>query len=236
MKSGTYPLALAAFLAAPALTHAATVSGLTFAAASPGGNQSLASHFHSESGLAEVGNLEDIPGFEEIRALSEVDLSGLAAASSATLRFDLFDDAGLFDENDFAYLGPIDILACGADNAAELAYFGAVATGTGGSFSTAGLSVGETLSFDVTALYNAAIGAGDSALGIRLQIAGTDNGGAYTFDAFDLGTGDATGSTDPGGPTDPTGPTSPSPVPLPASAALLLGALRGLGGLRRKSA
>ncbi len=233
MKTGTYPLALAALLALPGLASAATVSGLTFSAASPGGLQDFASHFHSESETAEVGNLEDVSGLEEVRGLSEFDLSGLSETTSAVLSFDVGADSGLFPENGFAYLGPIDILAYGANNALDLADYSVAPTGTVGSFSTAGLSVGDALSFDVTALLNAAIGAGDPALGIRLQIAGAGNGGAYTFNAFELTTTDATDPTDPTGPTDPT---APSPVPLPAGAVLLLGALAGLGGLRRRSA
>lgn len=238
MKLGTFTLALGATLVPAGLVQAATLSGLTFAVGSAAGLPGLGTHFHAGTAgaeiteaRAEVGNLEVRFGTEEIRGLSEFDLSGVGEVASASLGFGVFAEKGLYDNNDFAYRGPIDIYSYRGDGVATLADYSAAETGLVGSFSTEGLAAGETLGFDVTAALNAALDAGEDSLGFRLQIAGEGNGGAFTFEDFQIVTTETGGPTDP---TDPTDPTGPSPVPLPASALLLLGAVAGLGGMRRR--
>ncbi|HIK19287.1 MAG TPA: PEP-CTERM sorting domain-containing protein [Leptolyngbyaceae cyanobacterium M33_DOE_097] len=88
------------------------------------------------------------------------------------------------------------------------------------TFSTTGLAVGNTLSFDITALFNGAISSGSTSLGLRLQTAPgtTTNGGAWTFDNFRLTTDNQTSQ----------------PVPEPLTIAGAVVAATSLGVMRRK--
>ncbi len=91
-------------------------NGFTYSVASSGSNQSVGDHFHSNTGgafgnppgKAEVGSFFS----EEVRGLSEYNLSGLSPASSAFVSFEVFKEGGLFSgENYFPFLGDIDIVA-----------------------------------------------------------------------------------------------------------------------------
>ncbi|MDY7015844.1 MAG: PEP-CTERM sorting domain-containing protein [Cyanobacteriota bacterium] len=174
-------------------------NGLTYAVASDGFNNNIGTHYHSNTGgafgnppgKAEVGDFFN----EEVRGLSEYDLTGLSASSSALISFDVFKVAGLFlNQNDFPFVGDIDIVAYAGDNSEDLSDYQAATLGTIGTFNTGGLSVGDTLNFDVTSIFNGAIASSLSSLGVRLQTsAGTDaRGGAVTFDDFTLTVDDST--------------------------------------------
>lgn len=197
-------------------------NGFTFTVAD--GCDGVGNHFHSSTGgdfgnpagRAEVGDYS----CEETRGLSEYDLTGLGAAASAFVTFDVDMLAGLFPGvNDFAYVGDIDIFAYQGNNAEDISDFNAASTGMVGTFSTTGLAVGNTLSFDITAIYNAAIAAMDSSLGIMLRIADAGNGGAITFLDFRLTTDDQT-----------------SAVPIPAAAFMFPLGIAALRMARRKKA
>jgi uncharacterized repeat protein (TIGR01451 family) len=200
--------------------------GFTFAVASSSSDRTSGTHFHSSTGgefgnpagKAEVGDF----GTEEVRGLSEYDLAGLAAGP-AFVTFEVFQAGGLFaGTNDFPFDGEIEIVAYEGSNTEDIADYHTATFGTVGSFFTAGLVVGNTISFDVTTLYNAAIAGGFSSLGIRLQLAaGVDaGGGAWTFENFRLTSSNESTAT--GTPTPTTGdPATPTPTLTPAPAAAL---------------
>lgn len=171
-------------------------TGFTFSVASSSDN-TVGTHFHSSTGgdfgnpagQAEVGSFST----EEVRGISEYNLTGLTTASSAFVSFDVFTDGGLFSEtNDFPFTGNIDIVAYEGNNLENISDYQASVIGNVGTFNTGSLDIGDTLSFDVTSLLNNAIDNDLSSLGIRLQIASGTNtqGGAWTFDSFRLTTDD----------------------------------------------
>jgi hypothetical protein len=209
---------------------AATITdGFTFAVASGGGAPSTGTHFHSDTGgaygnpagKAEVGSYSS----EEVRGLSEYNLTGLTSTPSAFVTFEVYKAGGLFGgTNDFPYNGLINVVAYAGNNLEDISDYSAASIGTVGQFSTTGLGVGNTISFDITSIFNAAIAAGDTSLGIRLEIASAPNGGAYTFDLFRLTT-DNQSTVDLGGAT-----------PLPGALPLFASGLGAIGFLahRRK--
>lgn len=209
-----------------AFTHGATAAtiteGFTFTVASDGSDQSVGDHFHSNTGgsfgnpagKAEVGSFST----EETRGLSEYNLTGLSSATSAFVTFRVFSLDGLFaGTNDFQYIGDIAVDAYAGNNLEDISDYEAASTGAVGIFNTAALLAGDTLSSDITAIFNAAIGNGDASLGIRLAIADNPNGGAVTFDSFRLTTDNQT-----------------SVVPVPAALPLLLAGLAVMGLITRR--
>jgi hypothetical protein len=203
-------------LAAPRVAAADTVTlGDTFAVASEFGDQSVGTHFHSDSsgsfgnpaGKAEVGAFIA----ENVVGLSEFNLTGLNPnPASAVLTFNVFAAMGLFAPiNDFPLNGTIDVLAYHGNNAEDITDYEASAIATIGSIKTSDLVVGSPVSFDITTLLASQIAGGFNSLGVRLQSAGpfTVNAGAWTFDNFSLTTSD--GSTD------------VAPVPEPSTIGLL---------------
>jgi hypothetical protein len=172
--------------------QAATITdGFTYSVASSSGSTDSGSHFHSNTGgafgnpagKAEVGRFFS----EEVRGLSEYNLTGLAAASSAYVTFDVYKAAGLFGgSNDFPFEGRIEVDAYRGNNAENISDYQAASTGLVGSFATTPLFVGGVVSFNVTSIFNAAIANGDSSLGIRLKAAPLNPSGAWTFQSFRL--------------------------------------------------
>jgi len=152
-------------------TAAVITPGFTFSVADAfTGAAGVGTHFHSNTGgsfgnpagLAEVGRLGD----EEVRGLSEYNLTGLAVAPTAFVTFQVNQLGGLFGQANGTFT--IAINAYTGNNTENLSDFQAASTGAVGSFSTSGLVVGNTLSFDITGIYNTAIGLGNTSLGIRL--------------------------------------------------------------------
>ncbi|MEP0870422.1 hypothetical protein NDA01_11470 [Trichocoleus desertorum AS-A10] len=206
--------------------QAATITnGFTFSVADGGGN-GIGNHFHSSTGgdfgnpqgKAEVGNFFS----EQVRGLSEYNLAGLASGP-AFVTFDLFSLGGLFSgENDFPFTGNINVVAYAGNNAENVSDFQASSVGTVGTFNAAALVVGNTLSFDISSIYNNALTQSLSSLGIRLQIAsGTSTGGgAFTFDNFRLTSDNQTTATPEPTPT-PTPETETVPEPGTLGAVIL---------------
>lgn len=195
-------------------------NGFTFAVAD--GCDGVGNHYHSSTGgefgnpagKAEVGRYS----CEEVRGLSEYNLDGLGTALSAFVTFNIFDDEGLFaDEYPGSFLGDITIEAYSGNNLENIFDFNAAVYGLVGSFSTGGLIVGNTLSFDITSIYNDAIDDGLASLGIRLRNDPLLDAGAWTFDTFRLTTTDDTTS-----------------VPEPGTLGLLGLGLLGMAASRRR--
>ena len=86
------------------------------------------------------------------------------------------------------------MLAYTGNNTENISDYQAPSLGVVGSFSTAGLALGDILSFDITSRFNTAITNGVTSLGIRLAAVplGASNTGALTFDDFRLTTDDQT--------------------------------------------
>lgn len=194
-------------------------NGFTFSVASDT-DQSTGTHFHSSTGgdfgnpagKAEVGSYSS----EEVRGLSEYDLTGLGLSTDAYFTFDVYTLAGLFaGTNDFSFKGMIDIYAYGGNNAEDISDYHAPSVAMIGSFSTAGIIAADIFSFNITSTFNDFINNGDSSLGIRLQLASGTNtgGGALTFENFRLTSDDLTTVT------------PDTPVPAPGVVSLLFGSV-----------
>lgn len=223
-------LAIAAGLMISQQASAATITnGFTYAVASGSSDTSVGTHYHSNTGgafgnpagKAEVGRYSS----EEVRGLSEYDLSSLSTATSAYVTFSVYDNGGLFaGVNDYPFSGNITIEAYQGNNSEDISDYQAAATATVGSFSTGFLTVGGVLSFDITSIFNDSISNGFSSLGMRLRVDPLNSdGGAWTFDQFKLTTDDQ---------------GTISPVPLPAGLPLLVTGILGFGviGRRKKAA
>jgi len=150
-------------------------------------------HFHSALGLpVEVGNLF-LPGIEEdVRGVAEFNLIS-QSLSSAALSFVLAGFGGYFQGGPGNYT--INVFAYSGDNSIALSDYQAPAIALLGSFSTVGMVVGQSFSFDATAPFNAALlsSGGTGSLGIRLQPAtdpgaGLGGGFANRFGNFQLNT------------------------------------------------
>lgn len=136
---------------------------------------------------AEVGGLF---GDEEIRGLVEFDLAAMPIAQHTLLTFQVADLSGDLNPQPVGgllgqdkYVGSIDVVAYPGDGAEDLVDFQAPAFGLVGSFDTDSLSAGDTITLDITEIYNQQIKVGNSSLGIRLQISDASiiPDGAITF-------------------------------------------------------
>ncbi len=198
--------------------HAFIILGETFSVAAEF-DPDLGDHFHSHSSgvlgrppfKAEVGenSISSLEPDEVVRGLSEFDVAGRLPAVKATLSFDVFS-FGLFDENDFPFDGTIDLIGYAGNNAEDISDYEAVSLVDIGSFSTVGLNIGDTLSFDVTTPYNLGIENGLTSLGVRLLTEDDTRGGAWTFDNFQANV---------------------RPIPEPTTVALLGIGIAGLAGV-----
>lgn len=214
------------------VSAAPITDGFTFSVASSCTNTAAGSHFHSNTGgsfgnpagKAEVGRYS----CEEVRGLSEYDITGLGTATSAFVTFNVFKAGGLFNgTNNFPFTGNIAVQGYAGNNLEDIFDYQAASLGNVGAFSTAGLLVGDVLSFDITSIFNAAITSSQASLGMRLLVDPLNASGAWTFDRFRLTT--TSECTTPGG-------CGGNGVPEPGSLALLGIALAGLAAARRKAA
>lgn len=176
-------------------------NGFTYAVANSGG--SLGTHFHSNTGgsfgnpagKAEVGRFFS----EEVRGLSEYNLTGLSSSSSAFVTFNIFKEGGLFvGDNDTPFTGSITVEAYQGNNLEDISDYQATVVGTVGSFAidpTAN-NVGDIFSFDITSIFNTAIANSWNSLGIRLRSDPLNTASqAWVFDSFRLtNSNDCTGA------------------------------------------
>jgi len=218
-----------AALAMSGVAYAVPITeGFTFAVASSCiggvGSETFGTHYHSSTGgdfgnpagLAEVGEFGG-DNCEEVRGLSEYDLFGLVTGP-AFVTFEVYQAGGLFTgSNDFPFDGTIQIDAYAGNNLENVSDFEAATLGIVASFLTGDLIVGNTLSFDITALFNDALTDGLTSFGIRLAAITDPNAGAWTFSNFRLTSSDDTTS-----------------VPEPGTLALIGIGLFGMGAARRR--
>jgi PEP-CTERM motif len=194
-----FAMATAVLAAVSPATAAVITPGFTFAVAGNGSTNTTGTHFHSNTGgsfgnpagKAEVGRYST----EEVRGLSEYNLTGLSTSPTAFVTFNVFKAGGLFNGvNDTPFTGTISVFAYLGNNLENLSDYEAASLGTVGSFAVGpGVSVGNVFSFDITSIFNARIANGDTSLGIRLQaIPLNTTSQAWTFDNFRLTTDNQT--------------------------------------------
>jgi hypothetical protein len=169
-------------------------------------------HFHSDvyfTNLAEVGGYSASGDFanEEIRGMSEFNITGLSPVSSATLSFSVYRQGSMFtDTNDTPFTGTIFLDAYVGNNsifgnnwdiftgANMWSDYQEASIGDIGNLSVVGgaspnPNSGDVFSFDVTELFNDAINNDLISLGVRLRQERSGEYGtnkAWTFGNFRL--------------------------------------------------
>lgn len=203
-----------------------TGNEFSVASASPGGwPDPVGDHFHSDDSdtygtgtdWIEVGECCADGNDEEARGMVEFNIVGAFVAQSAMVEVQVAQLGGLFGQS-----GPgsftIDVYAYEGNNTEQIVDYSAEATYLT-SFESAGLLVSQVLQFDVTDVFNAAVGDSDPSLGIRFQPASEPGEQAVVF-----GNATLTFSTDP-----PLPPVESTPVPSSSVTGLLLLLLATLG-------
>ena len=126
--------------------------------------------------VAEVGGL-DGDATEYIRGCVEFDVAGKGTATTATLKFKVFDVnfvtgssvGGLFGQT-VPYEGIVTLEAYTGDNSEDLTDISSASLGTIGTIDTTGAAAQQEFSIDVTTLYNSAA----TSFGVRLKVSPTE--------------------------------------------------------------
>jgi hypothetical protein len=168
--------------ASPAYAGTILPSATGTAAANSGWPVPLGSGNHSHGTFVNAGEM----GVEEERGIVEFNLGAQSPEASVLLMFDNAPfqtccsptgvTGGSYSIGVYAYTG---------NSAYSVTDFDALATFFLGSFSTAGMIVGQQFSFDVTSAFNANVA---GSLGIRLQPLSEPGQTSYTFNNFKLDT------------------------------------------------
>ena len=154
----------------------------------------IPTHVHSDdtdpfgvgTDFAEVGECCSGLSFEEVRGMAEFDLAGAPEAGAAILRVAVAAQGGLFSQPGGDFEVTIDTYD--GNNLEEMADYAAVSTGIVDTLTTGGLVVGETLEFDITAQYQAAVSGGGPSLGVRLAATSSPAGAAIVFENLEIET------------------------------------------------
>jgi hypothetical protein len=205
----------------PRTEAVALVGGNEFSVASetPGGwPDDTPHHWHSDDSdtfgkgtdWIEVGECCDDGNFEEVRGMVEFDLTSAFSVDSASVEVQVAQLGGLWGQ-----VGPgdftIEVYTYKGNNAEDQSDYNIAATLLT-SFGTSGLSVAQVLQFDVTAAFNAAVGAADTSFGVRFQAATEPSDAAVVFGNAALIMA-----------TNPPQPDTPSaPIPTLSEWALIL--------------
>ncbi len=214
LKTGLLALGLASVFAAS--SAGAAVVPLVAAAGinNSGGNGGTGTHYHTAVGT--VAGVDYSFG-EEGRGVAEFNLAGLGPVSSASISFTVtsfLDDFGTSGH----FVDPISLFSYVGNNAIAFSDFQSTTTGLIGTFSTAGLSVGSILTFDVSAELIAALAAGDASFGLLFDpTTRTTEGTAIRFGSITLNA------------------TTGAAVPEPESLALLFAGAGAALFLRRRA-
>jgi hypothetical protein len=227
IKSKMLSLLLLSLLSVCSQINAAIITdGLTFSVASDMGlDLTVGNHFHSHASgnygthvdVAEVGTFL----LEEVRGMSEFDLSGMSEASSAYIEFQAYG-YGLYEENNRPFDGIVSIDTYEGNNQEDISDYQRALVDHVASFSTVGLVPGmTTIRSYVTRIFNDALINGWSSLGIRLSSVDgmNDYGGAWVFNDFKLVSNDAS-----------------TAVPEPSTILLISMGLIGFSGLISRQA
>jgi PEP-CTERM motif len=178
-------------LAPPAFAASILPSATGTAASNSGWVAPLGSGNHTHGSFVNAGEM----GVEEERGIVEFNLGAQSPLASVVLLFDNapFQTCCAAGVTGGSY--SIGVYAYAGNNAFAFTDFDVVTPFFLGSFSTAGMVVGQQFSFDVTAAFNANAG---GSLGIRLQALSEPGQTSYTFNNFELDTDPQVAVPEPG--------------------------------------
>lgn len=164
--------------------------GIAFTVANDGGD-GPPTHYHSNPDgiLGNPPNTAEVGRYlqEEVRGLSEFDITNLIPSNAAQLEFSVRSLVGLFPDYPPPFgANNIAIYSYQGDNAANIADYNSALGGAIGGFNAGGLQVGAVLTFDVTNALNAAIANGWQSWGILLRSEPLAAEGAIVFENFKL--------------------------------------------------